>query len=123
MFHFLDTPVYTTAIFVLTLLKRLDHNSIAIGLTVFNCIFTWSIFNYLRETKKRLFLNQFARRKEIKDNNQEIQLERWTRVTKRVKRHQVLRDKQTSITEYLTESRILGGRTHYVKPKKKRSWF
>ena len=118
MFHYLVTLVYATGIIVLELLKRLDHNSIVIGFTVFNCVYTWSIFKYLRETENQLFINQFARKKEIEENNQEIQIERWTRVIKRLKGQQVLRSKLTAITEYLTESRILGGRTHHVRSKK-----
>ena len=118
----LNSFILTTINVFLGFAQRINLTSLSIGLTVFNVIFTWLIFSYLRTTRRQLFLQQFARKKEITEHNQVIQITRWHRFYRKLDSQRILKNKCEAIKIYLVEVRILGQRTHFQRQRNKR-WF
>ena len=104
-----------------SILFRINLTTLNIGLLIFNLVWTYAVRQYLIVKRGRLFRQQFARRKEIAEDNEELQTLRWQRTTKKLQNHQGLRNKQEAIGEFLTQARVLGGRTHKIKTRKR--WF
>jgi len=94
---------------------------INIGLFILNVAWTYAVWQYLIVKRGKLFRAQFARRREVASDNEEVQAIRWQRTYKKLRNHQNLRNKQEAISEFLVQARVLGGRTHKIKPK--RRWF